>query len=104
MDYLADLTVKESCSILEQTTPTKYGGTASGRSAVFFAARRRRGEDETGTSRRTGRMGEDFERKKDELEGGQRDSEQKETKTLNREKQGFREDENGTLRRTKTGL
>ena len=52
------------------------GGTASCRSAVFFAARRRRrGEDETGTSRRTGRMGEDFERKKDELEGGQRDSE-----------------------------
>ena len=89
MDYLADITVKESCSILEHTTPTKYGGTASGRSAVFFAARRRRGEDETGTSRRTGRMGEDetgtsrrtgrmgedFERKKDELEGGQRDSE-----------------------------
>ena len=26
MDYLADLTVKESCSILEQTTPTKNGG------------------------------------------------------------------------------
>ena len=56
-------------------TNTKNGGTASCRSAVFFAARRRRGEDETGTSRRTGRMGEDFERKKDELEGGQRDSE-----------------------------
>ena len=39
------------------------------------ARRKRRGGDETGTSRRTGRMGEDFERKKDELEGGQRDLE-----------------------------
>ena len=47
------------------------GGTASCRSAVFFAARRRmRGEDETGTSRRTGRMGEDFERKKEDGEDG----------------------------------
>ena len=33
MDYLADLPVKESCSILERAT--KNGGTASCRSAVF---------------------------------------------------------------------
>ena len=49
------------------------------------------GEDETGTSRRTGRMGEDFERKKEELEDGHG--------TLRREKQGFREDENRTSNR-----
>ena len=41
------------------------------------------GEDETGTSRRTERMGEDFERKKEELEDGQRDFEE--------EKKGNRE-------------
>ena len=83
MDYLADLTVKESCSILEQTTPTKNGGTASCRSAVFFGSE---GEEGRG-------LGE-------EGHG-----------TLRREKQGFREDERGlgedwnwTLRRTKQGL
>ena len=46
MDYLADLTVKESCSILEQTTPTKNGGTASCRSAVSFGS-----EEEEGRGR-----------------------------------------------------
>ena len=46
MDYLEDLTVKESCSILEQTTPTKNGGTASCRSAVSFGS-----EEEEGRGR-----------------------------------------------------
>ena len=63
MDYLADLTVKESCSILEQTTPTKNGGTASCRSAVFFGSEE---EDGRGRERESGRIGEDFERKKEE--------------------------------------
>ena len=68
MDYWADLPVKESCSILELTTRT------AGRLRVVplfsDARRKRRGEDETGTSRRTGRMGEDFERKKEDGEDG----------------------------------
>ena len=78
MDYLADLTtVKESCSILEQTTPTKNGGTASGRSAVSFGSEEEEGR---GRERESGRMGEDFERKKEELEDGQRDFEKGETR------------------------
>ena len=47
------------------------------------------GEDETGTSRRTGRMGEDFERKKEELEDGQRDFEEGETRLSRGRKQDF---------------
>ena len=39
--------MKESCSILEQTTPTKNGGTASCRSAVFFGCE----EEEEGRGR-----------------------------------------------------
>ena len=58
MDYLADLPVKESCSILEQTTPTKNGGTASCRSAVSFGSEE---EDGRGRERESGRRGEDFE-------------------------------------------
>ena len=58
MDYLADLTVKESCSILEQTTPTKNGGTASCRSAVSFGSEEEEGR---GRERESGRRGEDFE-------------------------------------------
>ena len=61
MDYLADLTVKESCSILELTIPN--GGTASCRSAVSFGSEE---EDRRGRERESGRRGEDFERKKEE--------------------------------------
>ena len=71
MDYFAELQgVKESCSILEQPT-TKNGGTASGRSAVFFAERRKR-------------RGEDFERREEEGNGNRR-----------RMERGFEEDGNG---------
>ena len=66
MDYLADLPVKESCSILELPT-TKNGGTASGRSAVFFGCEEEEeGRGRTGTPRRTGRIGEDFERREED--------------------------------------
>ena len=66
MDYLADLPVKESCSILEQTTPTENGGTASCRSAVFGCEEEEEGRGRTGTPRRTGRIGEDFERREED--------------------------------------
>ena len=68
MDYLADLTVKESCSILEQTTPTKNGGTASCRSAVFFGCEEE--EEGRGRERESGRRGEDLERTEEDGEDG----------------------------------
>ena len=93
MDYLADLTVKESCSILEQTTPTKNGGTASCRSAVFFGSEE---EDGRGRERESGRRGEDFEMMEEELEDGngtwrgrERDFEKEETFALRRRKKGI---------------
>ena len=79
----------ESCSILEQTTPTKNGGTASCRSAVFFGS-----EEGRGRERESGRMGEDFERKKEELEDGQRDFEKGETRLSKGRKPGLREGKN----------
>ena len=91
MDYLADLTVIESCSILEQTTPTKNGGTASCRSAVFFGLEEEEGR---GRTRESGRMGEDFERKKEKLEDGQRDFEMMETRLPRGRKTCFREGKN----------
>ena len=85
--------MKESCSILEQTTPTKNGGTASCRSAVFFGLEeeegRGLGEDGRGRTRESGRMGEDLERTEEELEDGngpwrgrERDFEKGDTRTL----------------------
>ena len=52
------------------------------------------GEDGRGRTRESGRMGEDFERKKEELEDGHG--------TLRREKQGFRKDENQDFEKVKT--
>ena len=68
MDYFADLP-NMICSILELTT-TRTAGRLRVVPLFSLAARKRRGEDETGTSRRTGRMGEDFERKKEDGEDG----------------------------------
>ena len=66
MDYWADLPVKESCSILEQTTPTKNGGTASCRSAVSFGSEEEEGR---GRERESGRRGEDLERTEEDGHG-----------------------------------
>ena len=96
MDYLADLTVKESCSILEQTTPTKNGGTASCRSAVFFGCEEE--EEGRGRERESGRRGEDFERMEEDGRGVGEDGHG----TLRREKQGFRKDENQDFEKVKT--
>ena len=93
MDYLADLPVKESCSILEQTTPTENGGTASCRSAVFGCEEEEEGR---GRERESGRMGEDLERTEEELEDGngtwrgrERDFEKGETRLSKGRKQDF---------------
>ena len=98
MDYLADLTVKESCSILEQTTPTKNGGTASCRSAVSFGSEEEEGR---GRERESGRRGENLERTEEELEDGngtwrgrQRDFEMMETRLPRGRKTCFREGKN----------
>ena len=95
MDYLADLTVTESCSILEQTTPTKNGGTASCRSAVFFGSEE---EDGRGRERESGRRGEDFEMMEEELEDGNGTSEEWNGNRRGMERD-FEEEEKGTLRR-----
>ena len=96
MDYLADLPVKESCSILEQTTPTKNGGTASCRSAVFFGSEEEEWRGEEGHGNRRRRIGEDFERKKEE--SGRTGT------GLRRSGTGIGEEWNGTLKRKKKGL
>ena len=100
MDYLADLTVKESCSILEQTTPTKNGGTASCRSAVFFGSEE---EDERERERKSGRMGKDYEMMEEDGNwnrgGGERTWRGR--KRNWRTATGLGEDGNGTLRRKK---
>ena len=76
MDYLADLhRLIRRDNVPFWNEPQRTAGRLRVVPLFLNARRKRRGEDETGTSRRTGRMGEDFERKKDELEGGQRDSE-----------------------------
>ena len=62
------------------------GGTASCRSAVFFGLEEEEGR---GRTRESGRMGEDFERKKEELEDGQRDFEMMETRLPRGRKQDF---------------
>ena len=69
MDYFADLP-NMICSILELTTTRTAGRLRVVPLFSLAARRRRRGEDETGTSRRTGRMGEDFEMKKEDGEDG----------------------------------
>ena len=53
---------------MEQTTPTKNGGTASGRSAVFFGSEEEEGR---GRERESGRRGEDFEMMETRLPRGQ---------------------------------
>ena len=98
MDYWADLTVIESCSILEQTTPTKNGGTASCRSAVSFGSEEEEGR---GRERESGRRGEDLERTEEELEDGngtwrgrERDFEKGETRLSRGRKPVLREGKN----------
>ena len=86
MDYLADLPVKESCSILERAT--KNGGTASCRSAVFGCEEEGRGLGEDGRG----------------IGGRQRDLERTGTGLGEGRNNDFEEDENGTLRRKKKGL
>ena len=90
MDYLADLTVKESCSILEQTTPTKNGGTASCRSAVSFGS-----EEEEGRGRNR-----DFEENGEDGRGWDRTLRGRKRNRGGR-KRDFEEEGNGTWRRKK---
>ena len=48
------------------TNHTPNGGTASCRSAVSFGSEEEEGRGRTGTPRRTGRIGEDFERREED--------------------------------------
>ena len=76
-------------------TNTKNGGTASCRSAVFFAARRRmRGEDFEK------RRGEDFERMEEDGRGAGEDG----NGTLRGRNKDSEQDKTMTLRRAKTEL
>ena len=89
-------TRNEQCSILEPTTPTKNGGTASCRSAVFFGFEE---EDGRGRGRESGRMGEDFERTEEDGEDGEDG-----TWTLRRRTRNSEQDKTRALRRMKQGL
>ena len=93
MDYLADISKlirRDNVPFWNRPHQPRTAGRLRVVPLFSLAARRkRRGEDETGTSRRTGRMGEDFERKKEELEDGQRDFEEGETRLSKGRKQDF---------------
>ena len=88
------------------------GGTASCRSAVFFGLEEEEGRGRRGRELESGRMGEDFERKKEDGEdgdwnwrGGKRDSDKDETRTLRWEENGTqRENENKDSEKEEPGL